>query len=154
MRYTLWGVLLLVSSTASAQMLAPTAWLADHLAERDMVVLHVGTEKDYAAGHIPGARLVALSDISITSERGLRLELPPLDMLMQAFGRLGISDHSHIVVYAGTDSVQSATRVWFTLDYLGLGDRASLLDGGLVLWPAEQRPVSTAAVPGEPRKFT
>lgn len=135
-------------------MLVSTGWLADHLDERDLVVLHVGTEQDYAMGHIPGARLVSLSDVSVTSQGGLRLELPPLDLLMQAFGRLGVSDYSHVVLYAGTDSVQSATRVWFTLDYLGLGARTSLLDGGLAQWQADRRPLSTAAALGAPANFT
>jgi thiosulfate/3-mercaptopyruvate sulfurtransferase len=34
-----------------------------------------------------------------------------------------------------------AQRVYFTLDYLGLGDRASVLDGGLEKWKAENRSV-------------
>jgi thiosulfate/3-mercaptopyruvate sulfurtransferase len=71
-----------------------------------------------------------------------------------AFGRLGVLDAARIVVYAGTESVQSATRVWFTLDYLGLGDRAALLDGGLALWKAEGRPLGTQPASVQPRKFT
>jgi thiosulfate/3-mercaptopyruvate sulfurtransferase len=33
--------------------------------------------------------------------------------------------------------------VFLTLDYLGLGDRTSILDGGLPAWRAEGRPVTT-----------
>ena len=135
-------------------MVVSTAWLAGHLQDPSLVVLHVGTQKDYETGHIPGARLVTLADISITGERGLRLELPPVDALERAFGRLGVAENSRVVVYAGTESVQSATRVWFTLDYLGLGARTSLLDGGLLLWRAEGRLLSAEAPRVEPGKFT
>jgi thiosulfate/3-mercaptopyruvate sulfurtransferase len=128
-------------------MLVEPAWLAGRLGDPALVVLHVGSARDYEAGHVPGARLIALNDISTTGERGLRLELPPAAALREAFGRLGVADNSRIVVYAGTDSVQSATRVWFTLDYLGLGDRAALLDGGLRLWRGQGRAVSTATPP-------
>jgi thiosulfate/3-mercaptopyruvate sulfurtransferase len=133
------------SGAVRESMLVSTDWLAERLGDESLVLLHVGSQQDYAAGHIPGARLVTLSDISITGERGLRLELPPVNALAQALGRLGISDPSRVVVYAGNDSVQSATRVWFTLDYAGLADRSSFLDGGLALWRAEGRPLSTEA---------
>lgn len=128
-------------------MLVQPAWLSERLGDTAVVVLHVGSARDYEAGHIPGARLIILSDVSTTGERGLRLEVPPAAVLREAFGRLGVGDNSRIVVYAGTDSVQSATRVWFTLDYLGLGDHAALLDGGLRLWRAQGRAVSTATPP-------
>jgi thiosulfate/3-mercaptopyruvate sulfurtransferase len=111
--------------------------------DKQLVILHVGTRTDYGAGHIPGARLITLADISITGERGLRLELPPTETLLLALGKLGIDNDSRVVIYPGTDSIQSATRIWFTFDYLGLGDRASLLDGGLSLWRAEGRETST-----------
>ena len=128
-------------------MLVSTDWLAGHLKDESLAILHVGSQKDYDAGHIPGARLVTLGDISITGERGLRLELPPVEALQRAFEKLGVADGTRVVVYPGTESVQSATRVWFTLDYLGLGERASLLDGGLAAWRAEGRPLSTEAPP-------
>jgi thiosulfate/3-mercaptopyruvate sulfurtransferase len=133
-------------------MLVAPEWLATRLNDPSLVILHVGSERDYGAGHIPGARLVNLADISITGEGGLRLELPPPGALAKALGKLGITDNSRVVVYPGTESTQSATRVWFTLDYAGLGDRASLLDGGLAQWRSEGRPLSTEAphfAPGE-----
>jgi thiosulfate/3-mercaptopyruvate sulfurtransferase len=143
----------ILSARSHSSFLVSGNWLASHLKDRSLVILHVGSKKDYDAGHIPGARLVTLGDVSITGKRGLRLELPPASLLEQAFGSLGVSNASRIVVYAGTESVQSATRVWFTLDYLGLGDRAALLDGGLAEWRAEGRPLSTEAPAARPRKL-
>ena len=52
---------------------------------------------------------------------------------------LGISDDSRVVVYYGKDWVSPSTRVIFTLDYAGLGDRASLLDGGMPAWVRDGR---------------
>lgn len=133
--------------------LIDTKALAGALDDPALVLLHVGSQKDYDEGHIPGARLVTLGDLSIT-ENGLRLQLPTVHQLQEALGKLGVSDTSRVVVYAGTDSVQSATRVWFTFDYLGLGDRTSLVDGGLPAWKAEGRPVSTEPVQPAPAMFT
>ena len=128
-------------------MLISASALAKRLNDPTTVILHVGSDKDYTAGHIPGARLVTLADISITGDRGLRLELPPVESLVAAFGKLGVTDKSQVVVYHGTESIQSATRVWFTLDYLGLGHRASLLDGGLAAWRNEGRSLTTESAP-------
>jgi len=145
-----WGILWVMMVPAAAwcaergDLLVSTEWLAGRLGDPSLVILHTGSQKDYAAGHIPGARLVRLADISVTGESGLRLELPPVESLREAFGRMGVSDTSRVIVCAGDDSIQSATRVWFTLDYLGLGERTSLLDGGLAAWRAEGRPLSTA----------
>lgn len=114
-----------------------TAWLAAHLNDPDLVLLHVGDKDEYAAKHIPGARLVSLADISVTDHtpQGLILEMPPTaEELRERLAKLGISDHSRVVVYYGKDWVSPSTRVIFTLDYAGLGDRASLLDGGMGAW--------------------
>lgn len=143
-----------LSAAPNPSILVSGDWLAGHLKDDGLVILHVGSQKDYDAGHIPGAQLVTLADISITGASGLRLELPPVADLQKAFGRLGVSDRGRVVVYAGNESVQSATRVWFTLDYLGLGDRAALLDGGVAAWRADGRALSTVAASVPPSQFT
>lgn len=152
------GSMLLAAMLAAAAdgpgLLVSTGWLAENLGQDDLVVLHVGARKDYDEGHIPGARLIELSDISATSEDGLRLELPPAERLREAFSRLGISDSSRIVVYAGTPTFQSATRVFFTLDYLGLAERTALLDGGLGAWRAEGRALTTETALARRGNFT
>jgi thiosulfate/3-mercaptopyruvate sulfurtransferase len=142
------------SRRANSGMLISTEDLSKRLKDDSLVILHVGSQKDYDAGHIPGARLITLADISMTGDRGLRLELPPVETLITALGKLGIGDSSKVVIYPGTEAVQAATRVWFTFDYLGLGDRVALLDGGLTLWRAEGRALSTETPKWEPKKLT
>jgi thiosulfate/3-mercaptopyruvate sulfurtransferase len=122
--------------------------LAAQLKDPALVILHVGSRQDYDAGHIPGARLVTLGDISVTGQRNLRLEMPPMETLEAALLKLGIGNTSKVVIYAATDSVQSATRVWFTFDYVGL--KASLLDGGLAAWKAKSLEVTTQPSAFEP----
>jgi len=113
-----------------------TSWLAAHLADPDLVLLHVGDKAEYAEQHIPGARLVSLRDMANSDHtgKGLILEMPAAEDLRGRLEKLGISDKSKVVVYYGKDWVSPATRVIFTLDYAGLGDRAVLLDGGMPAW--------------------
>ena len=133
-------------SASPAPRLVPATWLAEHLNDPDLVLLHVGNARDYAA-HIPGARLLTLADVSVSdsSETGLNLQMLPAEQLRQKLEAFGISDTSRIVVYPATNAVQSATRVVLTLDYAGLGARTSLLDGGLTGWVAAGRPTTDAA---------
>lgn len=126
-----------------AGMLISVEELSQRLRDPRVVVLHVGTQKDYDEGHIPGARLVTLADVSVTGEGGLRMQMPPMSQLQQCLERLGLRDASEVVLYPAGASIQSATRVWFTFDYIGRGSQAALLDGGLTAWKAAGLPVST-----------
>jgi thiosulfate/3-mercaptopyruvate sulfurtransferase len=128
------------------QPMVTSAWLADHLTDPKVVVLHVGNARDYAV-HVPGARLVSLGDVSVSdrSETGLNLQMLPPDELKAALEAFGISDDSHVVVYPAQNAVQSATRVVLTLAYAGLGERTSMLDGGLTGWVREGRPTTPDA---------
>lgn len=153
------GILILASSLGLLAAdwpgpLVSTEWLAAHLGRPELVLLHVGTAADFAQGHIPGAQLVELADVSVTTQDGLRVELAPAERLAETLRRRGVSETSRVVVYAGGVPLQVATRVYFTLDYLGLGDRTGLLDGGLAAWQAEGRPLSRNAAPPAAGNFT
>jgi thiosulfate/3-mercaptopyruvate sulfurtransferase len=128
----------------SNPLLVSTAWLGEHINDRGVVIISVGPRASYDAGHIPGARLIEMSAIS-SSAPGATLEMPPVDKLKAAFEDLGVSNNSRIIICFLTNYVSPSTRVFFTLDYLGLGGQTSLLDGGFEAWRAEGRPVSTEA---------
>ena len=124
-------------------MLVTVDWLVDHLSDPSLVLLQIGDKKDYDKGHIPGAQFLEYESISTPHGQGLMLELPPVEQLVSVFERLGVSNRSHVILYFGTNWMTPTTRVYWTLDYLGLGDRTSILNGGLVAWQATHHPVST-----------
>lgn len=130
----------------AAPMLVSTVWLADHRTDRDLVVLHVGSKAQYDSGHVAGSRHVALDEISLPNvQGGLSLQMAGEAQLDAWAEKNGIGDRTRIVVVPHDANLQSATRVYFTLAYLGAMDRASLLDGGYLAWKKENRAVSTAA---------
>jgi thiosulfate/3-mercaptopyruvate sulfurtransferase len=137
-----------------SSMIVSTEWLVQHLNDKSLVLLHVGDKKEYDAAHIPGAQFIQTSDISTPRGSGLILELPPVEQLKATFEKFGVTDNSRIIVYFGKDWVTPTSRVYFTLDYLGLGDRASILDGGMPAWIAEKRPVTTDVSAAKPGIFT
>ncbi len=137
-----------LSATPREDLLVSTSWLAQHLADPDLVLLHVGEKSEYAAGHIPGARYVALTDLSAPSEGGsaLTLEMSPAETLRSQLAALGISDHSHVVVYFGKDWVTPSTRVVITLLYAGVR-KVSLLDGGMGAWQRDGNRITDVVPP-------
>jgi thiosulfate/3-mercaptopyruvate sulfurtransferase len=111
-------------------------WLAGHLQDPDLVVLQVSSLRDdYTREHIPGARFLWLSWLTVSTP-DLGFEMPPVDSLATAMRRLGVSNSSRIVMYHVLGDVAGTARVFVTLDYLGMGDRAHILDGGLAAWKA------------------
>ena len=142
----MFAVLHVLSLLATDSVLISPSQLRERLADPNVVVLHVGERADYNAGHIPGARYLPYEAISTPRHQGLMLELPAVATLDSLFESLGVSDDSRIVLYWTKDWYSPTTRVFLTLDYLGLGDRTSILDGGIAAWTALGGAV-TAAVP-------
>jgi thiosulfate/3-mercaptopyruvate sulfurtransferase len=134
-------------------MLVSTDWLAKHINDRSVFVIHVAAErKNYDDGHIPGARFLSSKDL-LTTRNGITNELPAVADLQKVFERLGVGDTGRIVLY-GENAGLMAARAYFTLDYLGHSDRAALLDGGIEKWKLEKLVVDTEPVVPAPAKFT
>ncbi len=159
--FAITSVTLLTSATRATMagkvndsMIVSTDWLAKHLKDDSLVLLQVGDQAEYTAAHIPGAQFIQMTDISTPRGQGLTLELPPVAQLKATFEKFGVTDKSRIIVYFGKDWVTPTARVFLTLDYLGLGDRTSVLDGGLPAWQAEGCPVTAEVPQPKPGSFT
>jgi thiosulfate/3-mercaptopyruvate sulfurtransferase len=136
---------------ARSKLLVSTEWLAQHVKDRNLVLLQVGEKSEYTRQHLPGAQFIDFSDIALpmdhSNPQALMLEMLPADQLREKLAALGISDNSRIIVYYGNDWVTPATRAVFTLDYAGLGANTSLLDGGMQTWIKENRAVTADVSP-------
>jgi thiosulfate/3-mercaptopyruvate sulfurtransferase len=132
-------------ASSRESLLVPASWLAAHVNDQNLVVLHVGDRAEYDKGHLPGARFVPFDAISVSDRTGagLTLEMLPADKLRESLASFGISNDSRIVVTYDSTRVTQGTRLVFTLDYAGLGDRTSLLDGGVVGWKRDGRALTT-----------
>jgi len=140
-----------------AELVVTPAWLAQHAADKDLVILHAGNAASFQTGHIPGAHLADLDQISVSDPQGLSTELPSAEILHRQLEALGISDNSRVVVYADAETIPRATRILLTLDAAGFNQRAFLLDGGLKEWKTQGHPVSTdnaPVVPGHLKPLT
>jgi len=135
--------------TARSELLVSAEWLAQHLDDPSLVLLHVGDRDDYDAAHIPGAQYTSHRELSDTNSGSdaLFLELPEPDQLQTKLRELGISSDSRIVVYWGSEWVSPAARVVFALAWAGLGDQTVLLDGGIDVWESSGHTVTAEPTP-------
>jgi thiosulfate/3-mercaptopyruvate sulfurtransferase len=133
---------------AGAPLIVSTAWLAQHLSDRDLVLFHIGDPTSrpvYDEGHIPGAQFLnPFQELSTPRVQGaLFLELPSAEVLDSVLEAKGVSDHSRIVLYSARQYFTPTSRTLFTLEYAGLAGRVSILDGGLEVWKSEGRAITT-----------
>jgi thiosulfate/3-mercaptopyruvate sulfurtransferase len=132
-------------TSARDRLVVSAAWLAQHVSDPDLVLLHVGSRATYDAGHIANARYVDFRSTLATGDgsgTSLSLEMLPPDVLRDRLAALGISDRSRVVVYQSDDQWSPSTRVMLTLDYAGLVN-VSWLDGGQKAWTRAGQPLST-----------
>lgn len=138
-------LLAIASAAAPAGLLVNRSDVAARLKDPAVVVIHVEDRAgDYAAGHLPGARLVRYAQFAVDGPNDLGSELPPVETLRQVFQAVGVGAASEVVVYG---SAIGATRAFFTLEYLG-HPNVRLLNGGLAAWRADGRPVETGSYDG------
>ena len=161
MRAILAAMMLLLAAPAWAgtprdRLVVSPAWVAERLDDPGLVILQVGDKAGYEAGHIPGARLIALADIAApaTGAEPLTLQMPDPETLRARLAGLGVSNRSKIVVYPSRDGIQAATRVVFTLDAAGLGKRTFLMEGGMSAWATSGGKLSMEAPVVRPGKLS
>ena len=129
---------------AQIPVLVSSEWVAEHVGDPDVVLVHVGmSHRGMPETFIPGSRFLDYHLITAREQEGLSTEIPPVDGIVAALREIGISNDHHLVVYGSPGHLPA--RVYVTLDYLGHGDRTSVLDGGLEVWTAEGRETETAA---------
>jgi thiosulfate/3-mercaptopyruvate sulfurtransferase len=135
--------------------LVSTEWLAAHGGEPQLRIVDVRWYLDptrrgrdaYAAGHIPGAIFLDL-DADLSAPGGRRggplgrHPWPSAEHVGRVFGAAGIGDGVRVVAYDDQAGAVAA-RLWFLLRAYGHDD-AAVLDGGIVKWQAEGRPLETA----------
>ena len=119
--------------TVRDSMLVTADWLKTHVNDSSVVVLHADRNRTaYDQGHIPVARFADWAGYTTKSET-LTTEMPTMEALGAWAQSLGLRPGQRIIIYG--DPVPAA-RLYFTLEYLALSNRAAILDGGLDGWRA------------------
>lgn len=102
----------------------------------------------FQAAHIPGADFLDLQGEFSDQATRLRFMMPPIAQLEAAFGRHGLGNNTHVVLYS-IGTMMWAKRFWWMLKSLDF-DGAAVLDGGFDKWQAEGRPIERGPAKGYP----
>ncbi|HJN92446.1 MAG TPA: rhodanese-like domain-containing protein [Dehalococcoidia bacterium] len=140
-------------SWAHPELLADTAWVAEHLDDPQVRVVDCDMLPSYQRLHIPNA-VWAGSHYwkgDGANDSGL-YGIDDPEQFAKMIGRLGVDNDTTIVAYDGSGGVYAA-RFWWTLDRFG-HTNVQVLDGGLDKWYAEGRPLSRDNVRAQARTFT
>jgi thiosulfate/3-mercaptopyruvate sulfurtransferase len=136
---------------AHPEYLVSTDWLAAHLDEPKLRIVDLRYYFDgrdgyqiYLGGHIPGAVHASYpTDLSNPAATPPNL-VPDPEYIAAAMARLGISNDTLVVGY-DDEGGHFASRLWLNLTYYG-HDAVKILNGGIVKWRAEGRPLTTGPV--------
>ena len=121
-------------------------WLAEHLRDSTIILLHVGMPTARAFDEfIPGARFLNYQEI-VQVRDSLIVEMPLIEELIEPFQVAGVSDGVMVILYGSPAHLPA--RAYVALDYLGHGAQAAVLDGGLEAWKAAGHPVEAIPVQG------
>jgi thiosulfate/3-mercaptopyruvate sulfurtransferase len=141
--------------------LVSTSWLAGRLHDPGVVILDatlppvgvnppVDTRARYLAGHIPGAILFDIEDLS-DHFTPLPHMLPGPEVFSHSMSALGIGNEMDIVIYE-QEGVFSGPRAWWMLKTFG-APHVYLLDGGLRAWIEAGLPTGSGEVHRAPATF-
>ena len=147
------------ASTILPHVLISTDWLEKHLSAPNLAVVdirgyvkttdlgdgrqeaeYIGARDEYDAGHLPGAAFVDWTSDITDPDNPVKAQLAPPERFKAAMEARGIGDDTDVVIVDHSGG-HFATRMWWALRFYG-HDRAAVLDGGMVKWTAEGRPVT------------
>ena len=136
------------ANTRDVSILVEPDQLQKQLNDKNLRVLDVRSQNEYAKGHIPGALRVDVGDWKnlATTDNGLH----DARGWAAKLGRLGITSKTHVVVYGGR--LTDTARIWWLLKYLGV-KKASLLNGSWESWRKKERPTETSTPKISATKF-
>lgn len=115
------------------------------------LVIDLSTHKQYLQAHIPGAVFLDYAHI-VGMNRPYTGLLPEAEAFAHIINSLGITPDTHIIAYDEEGGGKAARLIWtlHAMNHL----KASLLNGGLIAWYRESRPINNEAVSSRPNPAT
>ena len=136
-------VLSILTFTTKAQhVIVSPQWLNDNMSDPNLVIIQPSFLKlDYDNEHIKGARYLWPDWLTANSPEGT-YNPPDPKVATKVLQDLGINKDSKVVLCHASGDVSITARMFITLENLGLRDRVSYLNGGLVEWKKAGFPVT------------
>jgi thiosulfate/3-mercaptopyruvate sulfurtransferase len=142
---------------ANPDLLADTAWLADHLDDPKVRIVDVRKAGDYAGGHIKNSVNVDGSDPKgrlYDQEAKVKWTVLTKEQIEGLMGELGVGNETTVVVLDDARGLWAARFFW-TLEYYGHANgKVRVLNGGIQKWKVEKRDLTTETTKIQKATFT
>lgn len=124
------------------------AWLDKHRYDKDLFILDVRLDKQYAEGHIPGARLLCECNFTADYKSPTPyLMKSPEEIAKLLSDKVGLTPDKHVVIY---DDGKNRTGVAFlALERIG-HQKVSFLEGNYTAWTRAGYPEEKGPSPAVP----
>ncbi len=132
------------SLVSASQATVSTQWLENHLDNPSVVVIDMSDETQYQRFHLKNAIQLPYHVLNQRLKNGVSVSIGR-NNIVKLLGLLGISASSHVVIYDDMGGLH-AGRLFWELERIN-HKRVSLLDGGLVKWILEGKPVTARPYP-------
>jgi thiosulfate/3-mercaptopyruvate sulfurtransferase len=135
-----------VTTSTPSKALVSTTWLKENLADKKLVLLHVGDADNsvYLRSHIEGAQFIDWkTQLANASESKLKNGVVTKANFQTVTKNLGINKDSTVVLYHEAKSINKATWGAWVFKLYGFPD-VRVLDGGLAKWTADGNAVTLA----------
>ncbi len=129
--------------TPDLPLIIDTTALQALLGQPDILLLDLCRPGLYATAHLPGALPIAPAETQ-AGRPPAPGALPNEGQLLRLIRRIGLRAGSHVVVYDDEGGGWAGRMIWL-LHSVGFR-RCSMLDGGILAWHGEGRPLSDASV--------
>jgi thiosulfate/3-mercaptopyruvate sulfurtransferase len=148
-------------TSATAEALVSSEWLAAHLSDENLRILdctwhHTSTKLDgrtqYRGRHLPGAVHFDIDSVADPANP-LPHMLPSAADFAKKVGLLGVGDGDRVIVYDRQFGGSAAARAWWIFRVFGYRN-VSLLDGGFTKWTKEKLPTEMSPVRPTAKTFT
>ncbi len=133
----------------NAELLVEPSWLASHLGDEGLLVVDARAPAAYGDAHVPGAVNVPVQAV-VTSVDGVPFELD-LEGATATLRGVGLESDHTVVIYDDL-GMMDAARLFWTLEYLGVGD-VRVMNGGWNAWQESGEPVEAGPVARGPSDF-
>ena len=138
-------VSLLVSVASFAiEPLINTAWLQQHIDDKNLRIVEVSTPESYGSGHIKGALHTTIDKWRVNKDTFVTVRSP--QEIQNEIQRLGIDASTEVVLYADIQTPKDflkASYIFWALHYHGI-NHVALLDGGKQAWVKEGAPLDSS----------
>jgi thiosulfate/3-mercaptopyruvate sulfurtransferase len=142
----------MIEGYAHPELLIDTAWIKAHISDSKVRLIDVsGDPKAYAAGHIPGAVYINVSNQMTNPKDSTKGQILTQDALSDLMSSVGVTPETTIVFYDNDYNLWAARAFWVMKYYQHADVR--IFDGGVKTWKADGQTLVTDAVAVTPSHY-